>query len=71
MAKWITVTKDTVTSMKDQEEIATTFCVHAVTRIITQFMLQRNSAVIVLFSKALFMDKTMSACMMNLMVNTS
>lgn len=32
-AKWITVTKDTVTSLKDQEEIAATFCVHAVSRI--------------------------------------
>ncbi len=50
-------TKDTVTSVKDQEEIATTFCVHAVSRITAQVVLHRNPALIVSFSNAVFMDK--------------
>lgn len=57
-------TKDTVTLVKDQEEIATTFCVHTVSRITGQVMLQRNPALIVSFSNAVFMDK------ISLMVNT-
>lgn len=70
-AKWITRTKDTVTSMKDQEEIATTFCVHAVSRLVTQIMLQRNPALVLPFSNAVIVDKIMSASMMDLIVNSS
>lgn len=50
-------TKDTVTSAKDQEEIATTFCAHAVSRITAQVMLHRNPVLIVSFSNAVFLGK--------------
>lgn len=63
--KWITLTKDTVTSMKDQEKIATTFCVHAVRRLVTEIMLQRIPALVLLFSNAVIVAKIKSVCTMN------
>lgn len=62
--------KDTVTSVKDQEEIATTFCVHTVSWITTQVIIQRNPPLIVSFFNAVFIDKILSALMLNLTVNT-
>lgn len=54
-------TKDTVTSVRDQEEIATTFSMYSTCRITREVMLQRYPALMLLSSNAVSIDSLYDA----------